>query len=56
MLRTGAQKVFYLRSNDEGIRSGFDEFLKIVPETAALCVNVSQTVVNLWHRFQRQTT
>lgn len=36
MLRAGAQKVFYLRSNDEGIRFGFDEFFKKVPETAAI--------------------
>lgn len=36
MLRAGAQRVFYLRSNDEGIRSGFDEFFKIVPEKAVI--------------------
>lgn len=36
MLRAGAQRVFYLQSNDEGIRSGFDEFFKIVPEKAVI--------------------
>ena len=36
MLRAGAQKVFYLRSNSEGIRHGFDEFLKVVPEIAVI--------------------
>jgi hypothetical protein len=36
MLRAGARRVFYLRSNNEGIRSGFDYFLKIVPETAVI--------------------
>lgn len=36
MLRAGAKRVFYLRSNDEGIQAGFDEFVKKVPEQAVL--------------------
>lgn len=36
MLRAGAERVFYLRSNDEGILSGFDEFVKRVPDKAVI--------------------
>ena len=36
MLRAGACRVFYLRSDDAGIEKGFEEFQKHVPEDAAI--------------------
>jgi hypothetical protein len=36
MLRAGARRVFYLRSNNEGLRTGFDDFLKMVPAEAVI--------------------
>lgn len=34
MLRAGAKKVFYLRSDDAGIAAGYSEFLKRIPSGA----------------------
>ena len=36
MLRAGAARVFYLRGDDEQIRSGFDTFLSCIPHHAAI--------------------
>ncbi len=36
MLRAGAVKVFYLRSDDAGILAGFVEFMKHVPDNAVV--------------------
>lgn len=36
MLRAGAKRVFYLRSDDAGILEGFAEFVKILPPGAAI--------------------
>lgn len=36
MLRAGACRVFYLRSDDAGIKKGFEDFQKHVPENAAI--------------------
>ena len=36
MLRAGAQKVFYLRSDDTGIDKGFENFRKHIPKNAVI--------------------
>ncbi|SHO46749.1 P-loop NTPase family protein [Desulfopila aestuarii] len=36
MLRAGAKRVFYLRSDGSGIEKGFQEFLNTIPEEAAI--------------------
>lgn len=36
MLRAGATRVFYLRSDGDGIERGFQEFLDLVPKGAAV--------------------
>lgn len=36
MLRAGAKRVFYLRSDDSAVLKGFEEFLKIIPENSAV--------------------
>lgn len=36
MLRAGAQKVYYLRSDDSGISANFDHFCTLVPENALI--------------------
>lgn len=36
MLKAGARRVFYLRSDGVGIKEGFRDFLRMVPEHAAI--------------------
>lgn len=36
MLRAGARKVFYLRSDNEGILSGYTQFLERIPEDSVV--------------------
>lgn len=36
MLRAGAQRVFYLRAEDVRIKNGFEQFLALVPDGAAI--------------------
>ena len=36
MLRAGAVQVFYLRTDNTGIKAGFDQFLKHIPENAVV--------------------
>lgn len=36
MLQAGAVRVFYLRTSDSGIKVGFEEFLRQIPEKAAV--------------------
>lgn len=36
MLRAGAQRVFYLRSNDEGILDGYNSFVRQIPSQAII--------------------
>lgn len=46
MLRAGACRVFYLRSNDEGILNGYEAFKKQLPQDA-LVVCESNSLVNM---------
>lgn len=36
MLQAGAVRVFYLRTSDSGIKVGFEEFLRLIPERSAV--------------------
>lgn len=36
MLRAGAVQVFYLRTDNAGIKAGFDEFLQLIPKNAVV--------------------
>ena len=36
MLRAGAVRVFYLRTDNSGIKAGFDQFLRHIPENAVV--------------------
>ena len=58
MLQAAAVRVFYLRTDNTGIKAGFDKFLKLIPENAVIIsesnslgrrLRVSGTTINLFY-------